>query len=104
MSNGGPGVGVGQIVQFRHRLWRVNGLSGREFLAVPIDGGTATPKRFLLDLEKPQPASIPVPDFSLLGSGLHQDLLLRAYRLSMIHGTAPFLSLQRSSVVPMNYP
>jgi SNF2 family DNA or RNA helicase len=32
-----------------------------------------------------------------------QDLLLRAYRLNLLHGTAPLLSLQRSRVIPKDY-
>lgn len=32
-----------------------------------------------------------------------QDLMLRAFRLSMLHSTAPLLSLQRSRAIPVNY-
>jgi hypothetical protein len=32
-----------------------------------------------------------------------QDLLLRAYHLSLLHGMAPMLSLQRSRVIPKDY-
>jgi hypothetical protein len=103
MTQHATAIAPGQVVEFRRRLWRVNEIGGDEFMAVPIDGTLADTQRFLTHLERPAPAGVPPPDYATLGSALFQDLLLRAYRLSMIHGSAPFLSLQRSSVIPMNY-
>ena len=45
-------------------------------------------------------ASIPPPSPEIVGNYSAQDLVIRAFKLSMIHGTAPLLSLQRSRVVP----
>jgi SNF2 family DNA or RNA helicase len=38
-----------------------------------------------------------------VGSPAAQDLLLRAHRLSLLHGSAPLLSLQHSRVIPKDY-
>lgn len=94
---------TGQVVSFRRRLWRIDDVSGNEFLATTIDGFTNVRKRFITELEHVQPGNLPEPDYAQLGDPGKQDLLLRAYRLSMLHGSAPFLSLQRSSVIPVNY-
>ena len=96
-------VQPGQIVKLRRRLWRVDEVLGEEFVATSIDGIGDSRRRFLAFLEKPEPGSLPSPRYDELGSSPAQDLLLRAYRLSMLHGSAPFLSLQRSSVIPTNY-
>lgn len=93
----------GQIVTFRKRLWRIDEVSGDEFFATAIDGIEGTQKRFISELENVRPAQLEKPDYNSSGSPIIQDLLLRAYRLSMLHGSAPFLSLQRSSVIPVNY-
>ncbi|WP_240148853.1 helicase-related protein [Halorubellus sp. JP-L1] len=38
-----------------------------------------------------------------MGNPQFQDLLIQANRLSMLHGTAPLMSLQRSRVIPTEY-
>jgi superfamily II DNA or RNA helicase len=43
------------------------------------------------------------PSRETIGTPQAQDLLLRAHRLSVLHGTAPLLSLQRSRVIPKDY-
>ena len=98
-----PVVKSGQIVKLRRRLWRVDEVIGDEFVATAIDGMGETRRRFLTTLEKPVPGALEAPSYGELGNASSQDLLLRAYRLSMLHGSAPFLSLQRSSVIPVNY-
>ncbi|MDG6995557.1 MAG: DEAD/DEAH box helicase [Nitrososphaerota archaeon] len=45
-------------------------------------------------------AKIEPPSADRVGNYSAQDLMIRAFKLSMIHGTAPLLSLQRSRVVP----
>ena len=97
------GIRAGEIVRFRKRLWRVDEVLGEELVATAIDGAGEPRRRFLASLEEPEPAALPTPDYAQLGQAASQDLLLRSYRLSMLHGSAPFLSLQRSSVIPVNY-
>jgi hypothetical protein len=53
--------------------------------------------------EHTEPARLTLPDPQRVGYSATQDLLLRAYRLSLLHGSAPLLSLQRSRVIPTNY-
>src|SRR5262245_23317521 len=48
------------------------------------------------------PVTMPVPPGACRWAA-RQDLLLRAHRLSLIHGSAPFLGLQRSRAVPVPY-
>jgi SNF2 family DNA or RNA helicase len=38
-----------------------------------------------------------------VGTTQAHDLMLRAFRLSMVHSTAPLLSLQRSRAIPVEY-
>ena len=47
--------------------------------------------------------SLPPPSIEVIGYPASQDLLLRSFRLSMLHGSAPLLSLQRSRVIPKDY-
>ena len=47
-----------------------------------------------------RPGELPLPDTKTVSDPAKQDLLLRAYRLSLIHGSAPFLGLQRSRAIP----
>lgn len=54
-------------------------------------------------MEDNKPGQIDPPTPELIGHISTQDLLLRAYLLSLMHGSAPFLSLQRSCVIPTNY-
>lgn len=90
----------GSIVKLRSRLWRVDDLRDNILTATSIDGTPIERRRFFLLFEKCVRGSIEPPDGKIVGNYSAQDLLLRAYRLSMIHGTAPLLSLQRSRVVP----
>lgn len=95
-----PFVVPGSIVKLRSRLWRVDDLRDDILTATSIDGAPIERRRFFLPLEKCSPGSIEPPSGKVVGNFSGQELLLRAYRLSMIHGTAPLLSLQRSRVVP----
>ena len=56
-----------------------------------------------IPLEYSHPGGLEPPSPDIVGHPSAQDLLLRAYRLSLLHGTAPLISLQRSRVVPKDY-
>lgn len=93
----------GTIVKLRSRLWRVDDIQQKILTATSIDGMPVEHKRFFIPFESISPGQLDLPNSSVLGNYSAQDLLLRAYKLSMIHGTAPLLSLQRSRVIPQNY-
>ncbi|HXF72198.1 MAG TPA: helicase-related protein, partial [Actinomycetota bacterium] len=95
----------GAVIRLRERLWRVDRVGETEFAATPLDGRDTYPRRFLRSLEEPdvRPGALPPPDPGSPGDPAEQDLLLRAYRLSLIHGSAPFLGLQRSRAIPEPY-
>src|SRR5688572_24551592 len=93
---------LGKVIRFRNRTWRVDKLDDREFWATPLDGRDTRRWRFLRSLEEAdvRPGELPLPDAKTVSDPAKQDLLLRAYRLSLIHGSAPFLGLQRSRAIP----
>jgi len=100
----------GAIIRARRRLWRVDRRLGDELFATTIDGGASEQHRLFLGVdpsghpfEQIEPAQLSLPDAGRVGYPAAQDLLLRAHRLSLLHGSAPLLSLQRSRVIPMNY-
>jgi len=76
-----------------------------EFAATPLDGRDVRRWRFLRSLEEGnvKPGELPPPNPEKLSDPAQQDLLLRAYRLNLIHGSAPFLGLQRSRAIPEAY-
>lgn len=90
----------GEIIKLRERLWRVDDIKDEILTATPLEGSRIERRRFFLPLEVVKISSIEKPNPDLVGNFAGQELLTRAYRLSMIHGTAPFLSLQRSKVIP----
>ncbi len=94
---------LGSIVELRSRLWRVDDLQGDVLVATSIDGAPVERRKFYLPFEKVRPGKIEPPSSDVVGNYSAQDLLLRAFRLSMIHGAAPLLSLQRSRVVPVAF-
>ena len=65
--------------------------------------GDTEQHQFYIPLEEIKRGQLERPDPNRVGTPQFNDLLLRAYRLSMLHGTAPLLSLQRSSVIPTDY-
>jgi hypothetical protein len=95
-------LGVGSVIRVRNRIWRVDRLDGQEIAATPLDGRDVRRWRFLRSLEESniQPGELPLPDTRVISDPAKQDLLLRAFRLSLIHGSAPFLGLQRSRAIP----
>lgn len=94
----------GQIVEARGRLWRVERTEPEVLHAVPLEQIEANPTSFFLPLEGKgiRPMAAGTPPESPGDPALHA-LFLRAYRVSMMHGTAPLVSLQRSRVIPTNY-
>lgn len=93
----------GQIIKMRDRLWRVDEFDGTELAATPITGDSNDQRVFLADIENIREEKFEKINSELPGDLSAQRLLLRAYQFDLIHGSAPFLSLHRSSVVPYNY-
>jgi len=93
----------GTVIRNRSRLWRVDAQEGDVLVATSIDGGEAEQTRFYVPFEDIQPGRLEPPSPDIVGHPSAQDLLLRAYRLSLLHGTAPLISLQRSRVIPKDY-
>lgn len=96
---------LGSIVELRSRLWRVDDLQceGTVLVATSIDGAPVERRKFYIPFENIRPGKIEPPRSEVVGNYSAQDLMLRAFRLSMIHGAAPLLSLQRSRVVPVSF-
>jgi len=96
---------AGTVIRLRERLWRLDQVTENEFSATPLDGRDSHRRRFLRALEEANisEGAMPPPDPTRLDDAARQDLLLRAHRLSLIHGSAPFLGLQRSRAVPEPY-
>lgn len=93
---------VGTLVQARSRLWRVDAQEER-VLYVSATDDSQQQARLYLPIESVQPGQLPTPDPTFVGYPQAQDLMLRAFRLSMVNSTAPFLSLQRSRAIPVAY-
>jgi len=81
----------------------VDAQAGDVLVVTSIDGGEPEQRRLYVPLEAIQPGRLEPPSTEIVGHPQAQDLLLRAYRLSLLHGTAPLLSLQRSGVIPKDY-
>jgi len=93
----------GTVISNRNRLWRVDAHTGDLLVATSIDGGETEQQKFYVPFEDIRPGRLEPPSPGIVGHPQSQDLLLRAYRLSLLHGTAPLLSLQRSRVIPKDY-
>lgn len=101
MSNTNLKPGI--IINMRNRLWRVDEFDGSEIVATPITGDSNDQRVFLADVENIREEKFERINTELPGDLSAQRLLLRAYQFDLIHGSAPFLSLHRSSVIPYNY-
>lgn len=93
----------GSIITARNRLWRVEEVGDNLLRASTVDGGSKRQQEFFLPLEKIAQATFSNPDSSIIGDPAIQKLLIRAYQFSLMHGTAPFLSVQQSRVIPKNF-
>lgn len=94
---------TGQIVEIRKRLWRIDSIYKNELTATSIDSINNFQKRFYAPLEDIKLADTKLPSFDKIGELSKQKLLINAYRISLIHGSSPLLSLQRSTVIPVNF-
>jgi superfamily II DNA or RNA helicase len=93
----------GSVIRARSRLWRVDAQEGDVLIATLIDGGEAKRSKFYVPFEDIRLGRLEPPSPDIVGHPGAQDLLLRAYRLSLLHGSAPLISLQRSRVIPKDY-
>ncbi|MCG2791680.1 MAG: DEAD/DEAH box helicase [Actinomycetia bacterium] len=94
---------TGQIVEIRKRLWRIDSIYKNELTATSIDSINNFQKRFYTPFEDIKIADMKLPSFDKIGELSKQKLLINAYRISLIHGSSPLLSLQRSTVIPVNF-
>ncbi len=94
---------IGAIVENRSRLWRVDAIEGKTITVTAIDGTHTERHRFYIPIEDFRPSKLPKPDYRVVGNFAAQNLMLRAFKLSLIHGTAPLISLQQSRVIPTEY-
>ncbi|KPQ41344.1 MAG: putative ATP-dependent RNA helicase [Candidatus Methanoperedens nitroreducens] len=102
-QNNNQFLSPGSIIKNHSRLWRVDEVSDDVLTATSIDGGNTIHRRFLIPLEDIKPGNLEAPNPEIIGNISAQDLMLRAFKLSMLHGTAPLMSLQRSRVIPTQY-
>lgn len=93
----------GQIIEMRKRLWRIDEFDDFELHATPINGDFDDKRVFLRNIESIKPAELEKISPDLVGDFQAQRMLQYAYRFDLMHGSAPFLSLQRSAVIPYNY-
>jgi len=93
----------GDIIDIRGRLWRVDAIQSNVMTASPIGVDDSNPHRFFIPRETITPAHIPFPSSDIFGDNASNELLVRSYKYSMLHGSAPLLSLQRSGVIPTQY-
>ena len=93
----------GMIIHLRRRTWRVERIDGGVLTATPIDDFGAPPQQFLAALERVETGALPPPSLESVGDPILQRLFLQAIRLDALHGTAPFVAIQRTAVIPVEY-
>jgi SNF2 family DNA or RNA helicase len=96
-------LSAGSVVRFRDLLWRVDQVNDDVFTATPLDGRDLYPRRFAARLERIEDGHMPFPDPTQTTDPFEQQLLLQAHELSLVHGSAPILGLQRSRAIPTPY-
>lgn len=102
-SNLPSNVQPGSVIQNRNRLWRVDSIERDEIVATALGGTAADTHRFYHPIENISEGRLDPPNSNRIGNPQYQRLLLQANQLSMLHGTAPLVSLQRSRVIPTEY-
>ena len=98
-----PTFALGTVITNRSRLWRVDAQEENVLVATTIDAGQPEQQKFYIPFENIKPSRLILPSADRLGHIQTQELLLQAYRLSLLHGAAPLVSLQRSRVIPKDY-
>lgn len=93
----------GQIIEARSRYWRVDSVKEDVLEATPIDGLVLDRQKLYIPMETIRKGELPAPSATEIGNLAEQKLLLRSYKLDLLHSTAPILSLQRSRVIPEEY-
>ena len=78
---------TGQIVSIRNRLWRIDSIYKNEMTATSVDSIYNIQKRFYIPLEIIESTKIDFPPADRVGELSKQQLLINAYRISLIHGT-----------------
>jgi len=92
----------GSVIKARKRLWRVDYHKGNELGVTTLEGETEQ-QRLYIPFENIEPGELNPPNPGIVGFPQSHDLLIQAFRLSLIHSTAPLLSIQRSRAIPTNY-
>lgn len=93
---------AGTLIEARRRLWRVDAQEGETVHVTAVDDAQEQAQLYT-PFETIRPGQINPPEAKAVGYVQAQELMLRAFRLSMMHSTAPLLSLQRSRVIPVSY-
>ncbi|NLC68915.1 MAG: DEAD/DEAH box helicase [Clostridiaceae bacterium] len=93
----------GKVVSIRNRIWRVDDVDGNVLTATSLDGNRISRKRFYIPYEEIREIQPEVPGIEDIGSYSDNRLLIEANKLILMHSTAPFLSLQRTRIVPNQY-
>jgi superfamily II DNA or RNA helicase len=93
----------GNIVNIRNRLWRIDAVYQNVLSVSSIDSVHNIKRKLFIPYENIEPSQPDYPDINRIGEFSQQDLFLSAHRLSLIHGSSPLLSLQRSSIIPTNF-
>ncbi len=92
------------LIKARGTMWRVDATTPKTLTATNLDNPDTSVKTFFLPLEG---SAIQIKQMGLppskAGDPILHNLFLRAARMTMIHSTAPLVSLQRSRVIPTNY-
>jgi superfamily II DNA or RNA helicase len=95
---------AGSLVSARGREWVVLPDSTPDFLVVrPLGGAEDDVAGILVDLERPEPATFPVPSTDDLGDQVSAGLLRSALRIGFRSSSGPFRSLGSLAVDPRPY-
>jgi hypothetical protein len=82
-----PSFPRGSVVKNRGRLWRVDSQQEDILIATTIDTGEPEQVKFFVPFEDIRPGWLRPPSPKIVGHLAAQDLLLRAYRLSLLRST-----------------
>jgi ERCC4-related helicase len=93
----------GSIIQNRGRLWRVNRDVDDVVYATPLDGFTEYEEKFFKPVEQISDGKVSSPSSDIVGNAAVQRMLITAFKLDLIYGTAPLISLKKSRVIPTPY-